>query len=291
MTRRSFAAGMALATCLSWVPASEAEQALLAQPDEGNCVNCVGEVNDTLNSCAFDAASCISTSNDDREHFTAPWIYDGEPAEAVDQLVAVATGGSYESGLINAPFGIRRADAAAFIAGGFTATLQGKRPPQRPQRQEALASSAQRFDGVVAERRRTAGGSEYVRLVFGARQPGNADTGVIDADFLFLSGDNIVDIRAASRAAPGLESAKVGLSFSDGLEVDRNTSRRLLQRLRQALRWEEAPVITGFDPRFNQSQPLWFERLYQPFLRGNMRTPAGDEEDSSDLALHLPRTR
>ena len=34
-----------------------------------------------------------------------------------------------------------------------------------------------------------------------------------------------------------------------------------------------------------------FERLYQPFLRGNMRTPAGDDEDSSDLALHLPRQR
>lgn len=49
----------------------------------------------------------------------------------------------------------------------------------------------------------------------------------------------------------------MALSFSDGLEVDRNTSRRLLQRLRQSLRWEEAPVITGFDPRFNQSQPLW----------------------------------
>lgn len=50
---------------------------------------------------------------------------------------------------------------------------------------------------------------------------------------------------------------QVGISFSDGLEIDRNTSRRLLQRLRQALRWEEAPVITGFDPRFNQSQPMW----------------------------------
>ena len=50
---------------------------------------------------------------------------------------------------------------------------------------------------------------------------------------------------------------QVNLSFSEGIEVDRNTSRRLLQRLRLALRWEEAPVITGFDPRFNQSQPLW----------------------------------
>ena len=61
----------------------------------------------------------------------------------------------------------------------------GKRPPPRPQRQEALASSAARFDGVVAKRGRTAGGCEYVRLVFGSQRP---EGGVIDADFLFLSG-------------------------------------------------------------------------------------------------------
>lgn len=53
------------------------------------------------------------------------------------------------------------------------------------------------------------------------------------------------------------EFPQVGLSFTDGLEINRNTSKRLLLRLRKALRWEEAPVITGFDPRFNQSQPLW----------------------------------
>jgi len=65
---------------------------------------------------------------------------------------------------------------------------------------------------------------------------------------------------AASQRATlsrGGREAQVGLSFSDGLEIDRNTSRRLLQRLRQSLRWEDAPVITGFDPRYNQSQPLW----------------------------------
>ena len=62
---------------------------------------------------------------------------------------------------------------------------QASRPPPRPQRQEALASSAARFDGVVAKRGRTAGGCEYVRLVFGSQRP---EAGVIDADFLFLSG-------------------------------------------------------------------------------------------------------
>lgn len=27
-------------------------------------------------------------------------------------------------------------------------------------------------------------------------------------------------------------------------------------------------VITGFDPKYNSEEPLFFERLYQPFLRG-----------------------
>ena len=40
----------------------------------------------------------------------------------------------------------------------------------------------------------------------------------------------------------------------------------------QALKWEMVPVITDFDPRFNNSKPLWFEKLYQPFLRGDLRT-------------------
>ena len=30
-------------------------------------------------------------------------------------------------------------------------------------------------------------------------------------------------------------------------------------------------MITDFDPRFNNSKPLWFEKLYQPFLRGDLR--------------------
>lgn len=59
------------------------------------------QVNDTLNSCAFDAASCISTSNDDKKHFTAPWSYDGDPAEAVDRLVAVATGTGADAWLLS----------------------------------------------------------------------------------------------------------------------------------------------------------------------------------------------
>lgn len=39
----------------------------------------------------------------------------------------------------------------------------------------------------------------------------------------------------------------------------------------QALRWENAPVITDFDPRFNNKRLMFFERFYQPFLGKNQR--------------------
>ena len=39
----------------------------------------------------------------------------------------------------------------------------------------------------------------------------------------------------------------------------------------QGLGWESAPVITDFDPRFNNKRLLFFERFYQPFLGKNQR--------------------
>ena len=40
--------------------------------------------------------------------------------------------------------------------------------------------------------------------------------------------------------------------------------RQLLERLRKALRFEVVPVITSFDPRFNNDKQLWFEKLFDP---------------------------
>ena len=40
--------------------------------------------------------------------------------------------------------------------------------------------------------------------------------------------------------------------------------RQLLERLRKALRFEVVPVITNFDPRFNNDKQLWFEKLFDP---------------------------
>ena len=39
----------------------------------------------------------------------------------------------------------------------------------------------------------------------------------------------------------------------------------------QGLGWESAPVITDFDPRFNNKRLLFFERFYQLFLGKNQR--------------------
>ncbi len=39
-----------------------------------------------------------------------------------------------------------------------------------------------------------------------------------------------------------------------------------------------------FDPRFNGKKPLWFERLYQPFLQGRYGSDQ-QEEDQSERPL------
>ena len=49
--------------------------------------------------------------NDDEVHFAAPWEHDLTTEAAVAQLIEVATGGAYEPGLINEPFGVSRGDA------------------------------------------------------------------------------------------------------------------------------------------------------------------------------------
>ena len=51
--------------------------------------------------------------------------------------------------------------------------------------------------------------------------------------------------------------------------------------MRIALGWEVLPVISEFDPRFNNSKRLWFEKALSPFVdpavmdapRGGRRSP------------------
>lgn len=91
------------------------------------------------------------------------------------------------------------------------------------------------------------------------------------------SGDNIVDLRASTRLKPTQADGKLSLSLSKGIVYDQNLAQRQLERLRKALQWESVPVITGFDPRFNQDKPLFFEKLYQPFLRGSYKQSVVDD--------------
>ena len=73
-------------------------------------------------------------------------------------------------------------------------------------------------------------------------------------------------MRTASREDPGIRGGNISISLSYGLQYDTNVAKRLMEEVRKALKWEVTPVVTDFDPRFNQKKPLFFEKWYQPFL-------------------------
>eukprot|EP00208_Stichococcus_sp_RCC1054_P006789 CAMPEP_0206142630 /NCGR_PEP_ID=MMETSP1473-20131121/17675_1 /ASSEMBLY_ACC=CAM_ASM_001109 /TAXON_ID=1461547 /ORGANISM="Stichococcus sp, Strain RCC1054" /LENGTH=319 /DNA_ID=CAMNT_0053537703 /DNA_START=96 /DNA_END=1055 /DNA_ORIENTATION=+ len=251
-------------------PGSAAAVPIPPAPAVGNCPDCVGEVESTLNSCGEASPSCVSTSNDDEAHFLAPWSYDGSREKAIEHLITISTGGGANAGVSTDPLGISRSGAAGFLMGSVAAAFSGGNLPDQPKAKYQAQGSAQLFDGVVADRHTTKEGVEYVRVTFGTAG-GDADdvqdpTSVVDAEFLFPSDDNIVVLRAASRAQPEGRGS-LQLNFSKGLVFENNVSARALEQLRKALRWEVVPVITDFDPRFNSNKPLWFEKLYKPFVK------------------------
>ncbi|CAK0783266.1 hypothetical protein CVIRNUC_006465 [Coccomyxa viridis] len=229
----------------------------------------LGEINGVLNACPLSSLSCASTQNDDQDHFIPPWQYDGDLQSARDRLLKIATGEVAVTGLLEgAPGlpGVSRTDAAGFILEGVRNTLRGEPLPQRPTRQQG--SKSFRFDAVLADQHTAEDGSQYMHFTFNRGRESGA---VIDAEFLLLTGDNIVDIHATSRGRPGLQDARIDLSLSEGLIYERNTAKRLMEEIRKALRWENAPVLTDFDPRFNQKRLMFFERFYQPFLGKSQR--------------------
>ncbi|KXZ47949.1 hypothetical protein GPECTOR_31g311 [Gonium pectorale] len=228
---------------------------------------------------------------------------------AVERLLDVATGGYYEPGLSTDPYvtnGYSRFDAAAYLLQRALNSATGAPPPARPQPQ--LDSRGFRaFDGQVVDRHTTADGSIYLRIRFGgggggvvgAAGPGSPEGGgggsgggggglteqprlvgagsaPLDAEFLFPAGDSIVTLRcaeapSASGGSPSeaAASGRLALSFERGLEWETNDARRRMELLRKALRWDVVPVISEFDPKFNNDKPLWFERLYEPFRTTN----------------------
>lgn len=252
-----------------------AEQSLPTEPPVGNCIDCIGEVNGDLNACAYATTSCVSTQNDDEAHFIPPWTYEGMKAkDAVQKLISVATGEILGASLKAPPSNVSFLQAPGLVFSGVLSTLKGE-PVQRQQRQQQARAEPLRFQGEVQDQHTTASGCEYVRITMTPTSA--AAPNVIDAEFLFPSDDAIVDIRASSRRPPGLASGNVSLSLSDGLLYDENVAKRVVEQLRRSLRFEQAPVITDFDPRFNQDKTLWFEKLFDTFLgdrRQNVNGPA-----------------
>ncbi|PSC72961.1 hypothetical protein C2E20_3641 [Micractinium conductrix] len=253
-----------------------------AAPQTGDCTSCIGEVNETLNTCNLDTPSCISTLNDDEGHFAAPWMFDGDRDAAVARLVEVATGGDYAPGLIDTFGGIRQLDAAGYIAKGVLAVATGGDMPAQPKRQRKTQGELLPFDGQLVARKTLPDGAEYIRVVLGTAGGAASEvedvSSVMDAEFLFLADDNIVNVRCASRVQPegGLRSGgQLALSFTQGLMIDKNVARRQMESLRQALRWELAPVITEFDPQFSAEAPVFVEKLFNPFSGKNSFQPSG----------------
>ena len=272
------------------VPISTAATATVAaaqEPQIGDCTDCLGEVNSSLNTCTLSSQSCISTLNDDEAHFAAPWQYDGLTADAVNRLIEVATGGKYDPGFINAPGGVSRVDAALFIVKGVAAVVTNDPAnyPKRPQRTRRSEAEYVPFDGEVVDRKTTENGSEYLRITLGLSKQNEDPTQVIDCEFLFFPNDNLVDVRASSRVDPpsgGLQGGELALSFTSGVVVDRNVARRQVDALRNALRWENAPVLTDFDPKFNPEAPLWLEKIFKPLdVDRNNFVPSGIPYPSS----------
>lgn len=277
-----FAAALLPVTLVATPLAANAEP-IPPAPQLGDCFECLGEVNNTLNACSLEAQSCYSTLNDDELHFAPPWQYESSTPEAIEHLIAVATGGAYAPGLINTPFGVSRLDAAGYIAKGVLAVMSNGDMPAQPTRQ--YQTDYVPFDGVLVDRRTTENGSEYVRITLGLRGPDGEEltsvedpVNVIDAEFLFLKDDNILNVRASSRVEPsssGFQGGELALSFTNGLIVDRNVARRKMDTLRNALRWDLAPVVTDFDPKFNPDAPTWLEKVFKPFDDRSGFKPSG----------------
>eukprot|EP00889_Picochlorum_renovo_P004875 jgi/Picre1/31905/NNA_007253.t1 len=233
---------------------------------EGSCngPDCIGEINETLNTCSMNLDSCVSTLNDDESHFIAPWEFESDRSEAIEKL-------------------IDQTDAAAYIAKGVIAVLRNGEMPEKPKRK--LQDAVVPFKGELIDRHTTQGGSEYVRITLypsGGENESSQDVDpieIIDAEFLFLKGDSIVNVRAVSRGQPeseGFDRGQISFSTTSGFLVDKNVARRRMEGLRRALRWQLAPVLTDFDPKFNPEVPEIVERIFQPFSEKNNFKPSGE---------------
>jgi hypothetical protein len=265
--RRALLRATAAATLLHAASALAAE---LPPPAVGDCADCIGPVNGALAACPLSSASCVSTYSDDEAHFSAPWVLPEPRDAALAELVRVACGGEYEAGFTAQPFGRERTEVASFILASTAAFVARAPMPPRPPLARARAGEKRAFSG-----RLDATSPGYLRIVFGDSEGVSENTPVYDAEFSFPEGDELCAVRFASRSPAGAGEARgLALSLTDGFVLQQNGARLLAEDLRKALRWELAPVITGFDPRFNNSAELWVEKPFNA-LRAAGRAARG----------------
>ena len=264
-------------------------------PLSGDGPDAVGELNGFLNSCPSDVASCVSSQNDDKAHFTAPWAYEGDRAIAMRRLVAVATGveaprgragakalkrrgrGAADAGALDEN-GFNRGEVAAFIVGTTRAFVTGEELPDKPTRVDGFAvARGLSFAARVEEYDESRG---YVRFVLAPKNyakanDGNDDGGVednenigggyFDAEFLFIDDDELVDVRVAQRLSGNASAPPVGrfqLSYDEGISFNKNIAALRAEELRIAVGWELIPVIAAFDAKWNDKERLWFEKAF-----------------------------
>jgi hypothetical protein len=107
-------------------------------------------------------------------------------------------------------------------------------------------------------------GYVYLQIEFAERDPstvsaeGEKTTATFDLELLLWDDDEVVNVRCAARDRP--KTGVWSLSYVDGVRFSRNAARDVAESVRVALGWEILPVISGFDPRFNNSKRLWFEK-------------------------------
>ena len=172
-----------------------------------------------------------------------PWATPpGSRSAALDELVRVATGGEFDGGYTQQPFGRERSDVAAFILETVAAFVTNGPLPAKPPLAKAGSKERAVFDGRVAERR-----DGYVRIVFGeSLQP---EGPIYDAEWLFPDDDELAVVRVSQRppsdgAASSTGSPRLSISFAGGLSfAPPNGARALAEALRKALRWEEVRVL------------------------------------------------
>jgi uncharacterized protein (DUF1499 family) len=138
---------IALASLVAAASVDVADQSALAsaEPTVGDCPECVGVINELLNSCPPETEACVSSQDDNEEHFIAPFAYPGDRTTAMRRLVAVATGveagrvagevtadGSSDENASIDVYGRDKREVAEFILGATGAFIRGTGLPPKP---------------------------------------------------------------------------------------------------------------------------------------------------------------